>query len=374
MVKGPLSYQNWNLYLSGKQSDNSFEVPLYSDVSIGGQVMEGLGPYKILNAQPSQIGDEPAAVLVVKDNFELSKIDFSETTTSSFSGVSLADEIAVLISLCLGIRIRAGGITREIKANDAPDFIRGDYEKPLFFHPRRFRGHYKHILPRATQNRLLDLDLLKIYPQLSPDLSLTLVRSARSYRDALWIAEVDPNLAWLLLVTSIEVVAVYEQRRDKTSLDILRECKVEFSQKLRKISPQAEELVADEFSGTLKSTARFLSFMQKYLPDPPMQRPPVAFQLNWTWDNLKKILPSVYNYRSKALHDSVPFPSPMSRWPDKIGKVEENIFSEIITGEAASSDGGVWTKEDLPLSLHMFEYMVRGALIQWWKGLGKDKS
>jgi hypothetical protein len=36
-------------------------------------------------------------------------------------------------------------------------------------------------------------------------------------------------------------------------------------------------------------------------------------------------------------------------------------------GLAAGDGSSVWLAKDMPMYLHLFEYVVRGALIRWWQ-------
>ena len=73
----------------------------------------------------------------------------------------------------------------------------------------------------------------------------------------------------------------------------------------------------------------------------------------------------IYDWRSRALHDGVPFPAPMCQAPKKLDDGHE----EFLDGVAASSHGGSWVFEDLPMLLHVFEHIVRGTLLAWWRSL-----
>ncbi len=66
-------------------------------------------------------------------------------------------------------------------------------------------------LPRiATRPAHLDqVARLATIPSLAAPAQIALVRAARAYASGIWIAEEDPNLAWLLLVTAIEVAATH---------------------------------------------------------------------------------------------------------------------------------------------------------------------
>ncbi len=39
------------------------------------------------------------------------------------------------------------------------------------------------------------------------------------------------------------------------------------------------------------------------------------------------------------------------------------------TSLATMANGGVWIIDDTPILLHTFEYIVRGALLNWWVSL-----
>ena len=40
-----------------------------------------------------------------------------------------------------------------------------------------------------------------------------------------------------------------------------------------------------------------------------------------------------------------------------------------MVGYGAGAYGGVWTAKDAPMKLHLFEYIVRGALLRWWESM-----
>ena len=61
---GPMNFRNWRRFLSGYPCIGVSEVPLHSDANVFGEIREGLGPYKLLNAIPADLHD-PAVVLVV---------------------------------------------------------------------------------------------------------------------------------------------------------------------------------------------------------------------------------------------------------------------------------------------------------------------
>jgi hypothetical protein len=38
-----------------------------------------------------------------------------------------------------------------------------------------------------------------------------------------------------------------------------------------------------------------------------------------------------------------------------------------MVGYGAGAHGGVWAAKDAPMKLHLFEYIVHGALLEWWE-------
>ena len=75
----------------------------------------------------------------------------------------------------------------------------------------------KLIIPEARNKILLnDLDQLLTYPNLTPEDAIILVRASRIYQDALWIAESEPELAWIMFVSAIETAADHWRKAQAT--------------------------------------------------------------------------------------------------------------------------------------------------------------
>lgn len=243
--------------------------------------------------------------------------------------------------------------------------IMGDHGRPAFFPVRR---HRHRVLPRIVKTTTMSPDLLKTFPALTPGDATAVVRAARSYRDALWIAEAEPELSWLMLVSAIEVAAV-QQHIDRTApIEILRVSKPRLVARLESLSPEAVDEVAAALARELRATARFLDFMDRFMPTPPEKRPPEGFRLDWSAPNLKRCITKVYEHRSLALHEGIPFPPPMCDGP-LLADPDWHAPIETVPGLAASTSGGVWSREDLPFPLQTFEYIARGALLNWWSAL-----
>src|SRR5688572_7910479 len=102
------------------------------------------------------------------------------------------------------------------------------------------------------------------------------VRSFLSaYQEALWVAESDPSLAWLLLVSSVEGAANQWKKSRGAPEDRLRAAKPELAQYCDSLGVDGLlSRVASEFADSLGATKKFVDFLIAHLPSPPDRRPP----------------------------------------------------------------------------------------------------
>lgn len=333
-IIGPISFENWKAYLSKSVLVETSEYPLHTDAHITGELTENLGPYKLFNTVPLDINnlDIPALVLRLDYHLEVdhSKIKMNKTDTSRYHGGDLVDEIAALVSLCFGIRLMAGGVIREFRGNDPKGrpVSYGSYVKqPLTFKKKDKRL----ILPQKLGTfKLLPNNHLSRFHELSEENAIELVRAARLYQTGLWISENQPELAWIMFVSSIETVA---NKWRKEKVDPIERLKL-FKPNLEKILREQGgidlvEKVANEISDYMGATKTFVDFTLEYFPEEPKERPPIHGRIDWSKKSFEKYLRQIYDYRSKALHGGTPFPFPLCESPMKFeGKfIEKNIGS-----------------------------------------------
>lgn len=367
--------QNWKLKNADRPRHSITEYPLYTDSHLTGQIHREDWPYAFLNTIPG--GAEPGLVqhsctLRVEEYIHSSVPDFSETNDSLYHGGLLQDEIAALASLCLGGRVKAGGMSRifETLTKDPLGLpMVWDFKRPPYLTVNK--NHL--ILPDVTGTHSLDeLMRLKSLPSLNAQQSIALVRAARFYQDALWIVESEPSLAWLMLVSALETAANHWRTEHGTAPERLADSRPELAAGLRECGGDTlVQFVAEQIEHTLGATKKFIDFTLEFLPSPPPSRPIECDQISWTRASMKKLLGTVYNYRSNALHGGTPFPAPMCDPPSKF---DVSVgYSEIgTTALAVSSYGGVWKAKDLPINLHAFHYIVRGALLGWWEMMERE--
>lgn len=373
--KGPLIYENWKKAKEGTPVKGIYEYPLFTDAGITGELLEDACPYKLLNPVRIDINqvDVPGIILraeeYLDDNNEFTKE--LKTDTKHYHGGNLCDEIAALISICLGIRLKAGGVTREFKPGGDPKGYPRIYEisrNPILIKPAMSLP----VLPSLLEPQAIDKTIFNRFLDLSPKDANVIVHTARLYQDAVWVAESEPEFSWLMLVSAIETAANYWRSSKESPTDRLTESKPDLVKLL--IDYGGDELVskvANYIADHLGATKKFIDFVLEFAPDPPRHRPPQAFQLSWDKKNLKNSLRIIYGWRSRALHGGTPFPAPMCQAPRFIEK--GGVLIEIPLGLATHSQGATWVKKDTPMLLHIFEYIVRQALLKWWKSMLPSK-
>jgi len=371
-ILGPPSYENWKSSLSSETTAiNGFEVPLFTDAHITGEIEEGFGPYQFLNpiAIPrSSDSIMPGVFLRIENRLELhsfSTEEMSRTDSTYYHGGTLQDEIAALASLILGVRFKSGGETREFNEGEDP---RG---KPILYklnmNPILLLNGEKLIIPNARRTiNLKDLDKLLSYPTLSPGDAIILIKAARIYQDAIWIAESEPELAWIMFVSAIETVANHWSTVKATPVEKLHASMPELEDVLFDQGGEAHvEAVANLVVPYMGATKKFVDFVMNFRPQPPVNRSRKHLRYSWDEKEIEKTLKMIYKYRSGALHGGSKFPAPMCYPP----MIFDGMPGEVPIGLATMANGGVWKIDDTPILLHTFEHIVRGALLKWWISL-----
>jgi hypothetical protein len=192
-----------------------------------------------------------------------------------------------------------------------------------------------------------------------------MTRVARLYQDALWLGESEPNLSWLLLVAAVETAANSWSIGENSPIERMNEARPELMAYLQSTAgADVAVRIAEEFANSVGSTKKFVEFLIQHVPDAPEVRPGEWGQIDWSAEGLRRAFRQIYGYRSRALHDGMPFPAPMCDPPYR--HETWSCVAEKPIGLAASIAGGTWLAKDTPMLLHTFEYIARNALMKWW--------
>ena len=307
-----------------------------------------------------------SALVLRADYFLVFKLDEEiKTNEEYYHGGWLADEASALGSLCLGVRLKAGSISREFGTDDPKGFPRGlnEHSPTLNINDPKCL-----VVPSAAnaQRSLDDLAPIQSLPKLSPQAADALLRAARLYQDALWICESEPGLSWLLMISAVETAASFWRSGTDSPVEKLKVSRPKLVPLLLEAGgAKLLEAVAIEIAPYMGATKKFIDFMEEFLPEPPQSRPCEWARHSWDDKPMRETLRCVYNYRSRALHGGTPFPAPMCRAPLELVEV----YEEKPSGLAAGKGTHKWVAKDIPIHLHTFEYAVRGALLRWWETL-----
>src|SRR5439155_20781248 len=113
------------------------------------------------------------------------------------------------------------------------------------------------------------------------------------------------------LVSAVEAAANQAALADMDPVELLESADRPLFERMRQNSdPKLLAEVAVILAPKYKATAKFLGFLQKHAPAPPAERP-AQEMLRVEWERLRKALEVVYDWRSKALHEAIPFPAPL---------------------------------------------------------------
>lgn len=361
---GPSSYENWRHSDAAANGGQLFEYPFYSDAIFTSELLEGAGPYVLLNSVPVTRRGAFGHALTLRFRLHTNnnRPDLSKTDTANYHGGWIPEEISAIVGLLVGVRLRAGGTSREFFNDDPLGRPRagGEPAPPLLPYTD---AHWKIPRARGTHD-ISQLSLLSDgFISLSPAQASALVRSARLYQDALWFAEAQPELAWLLFVSALEVVATLHHVEGQAPEEALRRWNSELYDLLAKASdPGLLIECANRLSSQTRVTTRFVQFVLDFFPEAPPRPSDAQHLIRWSKSTIRTAMSSVYNHRSAALHDGTPFPRPMCESPFAFGS-----YAERPVGLATGSLGSSWLHKDTPMLLHVFEHICRSSICRWWK-------
>ena len=358
---------NWLAKRAGATKGSCTEYRLWSDSRFVGHLCDPEWPVQFLNPVPNPRTQGSTTAIYVRFDLYVSslKSDLFKTDVSAYHGGTIIDEVAALCSLALGVRIWAGSLSRIFGQDTDPLGRPVEFE---FSEPRQVGNetHGNRVLPDVVgdQVNINNLRILSSASNVNADTAIALIRAARLYQEALWLAESAPELSWLLFVSAIEVAAGNWSNVSDLPHERLEAARPELAKELMRVGGQAHlEAVANIISESLGSTKKFTEFVSNF----------ALKESHEPLDKVKKDMQKIYSYRSKALHSGVPFPAPMCS-PPFLALGQNKPYWKVPIGLAASKNGGVWTAVDMPMNLHGFHEIVRGCLLNWWKSLSPQSE
>jgi hypothetical protein len=384
-TRGPHGWLNWQAQLVGQPRREDAhpdavvihpiweEFALYGDAPLQGGWLT-VGPYEFLSVdapgRPRLGHARKVLVLRMWDHLADGPVEREtaiEDDVAHYFGGDIGDELAALLGLAVGRRIRSGGSVRK-------GLPRG--HEPLGY-VSEAQHHAPTLEPPAADPMIEGLEkpftleqarpLLEKYPRISGDEAVALVRAARQYVDGLWLADTDPRLAWIKLIGALEAGAVgFDDSREPTALEQLKRHRSKLHRALKDAPPEVAETVAGELAGLFNVERKLQSFVKRFDPGPPAVRP-AGTGWHFDWADLERAIGVIYEHRSNDLHAGIAFPWVLCDPPPR---AEDGIPAEKFWALGVSGKGGRWSAETLPMYLHVFAHLVGGALRNWWGALG----
>jgi hypothetical protein len=372
------TYLNWQCFSEKKPCSAVVEARLYTDAWILGELPD-LGPYSFLNtvAAPTRKNLRPAVVLRVALHIPTRRPPLPMVDDfDHYHGGDFIDEMAALTSLFLGIRMQAGPIDREFVSTGDPlgrPIQYGSKAVPTLPEP-----YQAPQIPRLfTDRNLFNLKSLENFSERRIDEANALIKAARMYQQAVWISDADPALAWLLLISAVETAAVLWAGNVDTPRERLKAALPQLH-KLLEVNDYKDLIdpIAEILSVYTRATKKFIDFLTKFVPDPPSDRPTEFLQFSFSPKHMKAAANLIYSHRSKSLHSGTAFPLPMCIPPKlySFEGVQDAAYQEVPTGLAMNSRSATWERTQTPMLLHVFEYLARGAILNWWQSFRQNSN
>ena len=315
------------------------EYEVITDAHIVGEFTYGPYYFTIWELSDKHAGEERKLCLRIRERaFSSDDHPWRSARRSGFyHGGGIADELVALASLFLRRRFKLGPIVRMDNLPRLISIRGGGIDKPIV----------------NGESNLAELsEWLKLVEGLDYNYHLKFILAVKFYQRALLLIEEQPDMAYLNLVSAIEVLC--------KDTDIGKVTLSDLDKKLAELvgSVENEDLRSEIEQAILKRERfirrRFVAFILEHIENDfwtGEERPEYGqIKLEEFPDLLKRI----YDQRSRTLHKGEPFP-PSVFYPPSMG-AEIDFSLGMIKGEKK------WEPKDFIPHPHFFERVVNYAL------------
>jgi hypothetical protein len=340
-----------NKYNPNERIIREFEVT--TDADIRGGFIFGPYSFKLWEFNPKKEGEERKLILKIEEHERYILADsenslYKDTLSNPsdkayYPGGDIVDEIIFLSSLFLRRRFKKGSLLR---INNQPHLTSSAYNRILD----------KHLITGTSNLSNLE-SYFNLLEKLNKKYNQKYILSAKLYHQALLIIENEPDLAYLSLISSIEVLS-NDYKIDTNFSDIE-------NPKLKKAVEKIEdEDVRKEVETAILErenliTKKFIEFIYDYTEESFWKyenRPKLG---KVEKDNSKEYLKRIYRQRSETLHSGKLFPPNIFDPPSLGAEIDFSISTTV--GERK------WPSEKYIPNIHFFERLVQHVLINFLK-------
>ncbi|MCD4785155.1 MAG: hypothetical protein K8T10_15170 [Candidatus Eremiobacteraeota bacterium] len=330
-----------NMEALKKVESDFIEYEITSDADIAGEF--AYGPYRLMlwDFSEKKDGEERKLCLRIEKKIPGRDEDPWKTAEKAayYHGGGIEGELIAFASLFLRRRFKIGP---QVRWNDKP-FIKLGYKNQI--DGQLVEG--KSNLTDLTQ-------WFKLVENLDGRFHQRYILAVRLYHKAIQMIEEEPDLAYLNLVSAIEVLC---QKTDIEPISLF-----EVNPKLAKVLEKVEDLdlrreieeAALKRQGFIRR--RFVAFILKHVEDSfwKEEKRPEPCYGRIEPEKLEELLKRIYDQRSKTLHNGEPFPPSIFDAPV--------MGAEIHFSLGMSKGEKKWEPKDYIPNLIFFERLVNHVL------------
>ena len=326
---------------NGGQDRTVYEFEVFAEVPVEGQFRTESFSLAEWDAEPLQNGVQRSLVLRFVDCLEASPKSTGSSKTGFYHGITMPAEFCALATTLLRRRITLGPL------------LRVDNSALRLPQPSQWRH-------RALLSGNLRLELLHEgfdhLSRLPAGYHEAFVLACRMYQQALAVIDDKPDLAYLLLVSCVEVfVAKFSPRTQEKDLS------ADITESLAKCADEsAKKKLLNRILELDRGISRnFVSFIQEHISARFWDESPKieVAQGRVTREELPDLLKRIYNQRSKTLHEAEPFPPNVLSPPE--GEAEIDRRTVLIVGPRR------WTQAQMIPYARFFERLVQHVLLRF---------
>jgi hypothetical protein len=329
--------------LSDSVNSEVIEHEVIADASVIGKF--DYGPYTLSIWEFGNHNEGEERKLCLKIHYSVERKESWRTAEPyGFShGGGLADELIYLSSLFLRRRLKLGPITR---IDDRPVYLPG------------IKDWIDKTLVTGGSNLGDLIEWFRLIENLNIKYYLKFILSAKLYHSALLLVEKDPDLAYLNLVSSIEVLCddtdigtiTLDDLNDEKLKQLLDSIKnIELRKNIEKQIISREHFIK----------RKFIKFILNYIDASFWESSKRPEHGRIREEDLEDLLKRIYDQRSATLHNGEPFPPSIYR-PPMLG-------AEIDFSLGVYDGGRIWKQEEFIPNFHFFEKLINHVLKNFLK-------
>ena len=228
----------------------------------------------------------------------------------------VGDIVCSLLSVLFGKRFDSHGLTEGSGFYNTPDLTVYNHicNHKLPFNSHQERNHFKVPL------NLIHFSLVaKIFTHadLNEEFKSKLIAASKFYQQALQTCEIDPEVAYLHLISAGEIISAHYSYEQEELLD---DVTLNYLDKIRTNTPEGEKIARHISNRILSIKSRFVKTLISLIDDDFFSSKEGSNGFGFFQkEDFEKRIGAAYDLRSKYVHTGVPF----GNWIKPTGRIED---------------------------------------------------